>query len=376
MRCHRPTRAEIDLRALRHNFLEIRRRAGPDRQVLAVVKADAYGHGAVRVAGLLKEAGADLFGVALAEEGETLRRAGIDRPILVLGGVFPGQEDDFLEHDLAPVLYDLATARRLDAAARSAGRCCGYHLKVDTGMTRIGFDRRDLPAALETLGKMTGLRMDGVLSHLALADTPEDPFTATQVDRFGEVMAVIRGAGMTPRWIHLSNSAAIFSRDVPGCNLVRPGIALYGGLPSGHFAGLDLRPVMSLRSALVQIRDIPAGTGVSYGHRFVARRRSRVAAVPIGYADGYSRLLSGRGEALVRGRRVPVAGTVCMDWILLDVTDLPEAAVGDEVTLLGVDGDDRISAEEWADRIGTINYEVFCGIGKRVPRVYEERTES
>lgn len=375
MHGHRPTRAEIDLEALGHNYREIRRDAGPGRAVLAVVKADAYGHGAARSAAFLETEGAELFGVALAEEGVALRRFGIRRPILVLGGIYPGQEEDVIEHDLTPVLFDLAAARRLEAAGRRTGRTLGYHLKVDTGMSRLGVPVEELDEVLDGLAGCKSLAMEGLLSHLALADTPEEPFTAEQSRRFAGVLEKVKAAGFAPTWIHLSNSAAIFSRDFPECNLVRPGIALYGGLPSAHFADLDLRPVMRLRSAIAQLREIPPGTGVSYGHRFVARRPSRIAAVPIGYADGYSRLLSGCGEALVRGRRVPVAGTVCMDWILLDVTDLREVAVGDRVTLLGADGGERISAEEWAERIGTINYEVFCGIGKRVPRKYFMRTE-
>ncbi len=369
----RPTRVEIDLGALEHNFRLARRQAGPDRQVLAVVKADAYGHGAARVASALEGAGADLFGVAIVEEGVELRRAGIGLPVLVLGGLYPGQAEEALAHRLTPCLFDLESARRLDAAARSAGRQASYHLKIDTGMGRIGLRPEELPSVLSELSRLSFLTMEGVVTHLALADDPAHPFTDEQLRRFRGSLAAIRQAGFAPRLIHCSNSAALFTREIPEANLVRPGIVLYGGLPSDHFQGrLDLRPVMSLRSAVAQVKEVPAGTGISYGHRFIASRTSLVAAVPVGYADGYNRLLSGQGEALVLGRRARVAGTVCMDWILLDVSDIPGVKVGDEVTLLGADGDERISAEEWAERIGTISYEVFCQIGKRVPRTYRE----
>jgi alanine racemase len=215
--------------------------------------------------------------------------------------------------------------------------------------------------------------MEGVISHLALADEPEHPFTDEQLLRFRAALERVRNAGFSPHLIHLSNSAALFSREVPECNLVRPGIVLYGGLPSAVFAGrLDLQPVMSFRTSVVQVKEVPAGTGVSYGHRFMAERPTTLAAIPVGYADGYSRHLSCKAEVLVRGRRARVAGTVCMDWTLIDVTDIPGVVVGDEVTLLGRDNGQVITAEEWAETVGTISYEVFCQVSKRVPRIYKE----
>ena len=368
---HRPTYVEIDLAALQHNFLQARRQAGDGRQLLAVVKADAYGHGAARVAPALQQAGADLFGVAMVEEGLELRRAGVSRPILVLGGVYPGQEEELLAHDLVPVVFDLDTARRLDALATADGRQVTYHLKLDSGMGRLGFRPEELPEVLDVLAGLKGLVMDGLISHLAVADDPENPFTSEQAEIFRSALSCVRQAGFAPRHIHLSNSAALFSRQFPECNLVRPGIVLYGGLPAPCFAKrLDLQPVMSFRTSVAQVKKVPAGTGVSYGHRFVAKRSTTLAAIPVGYADGYSRHLSNVGEVLIRGRRVPVAGTVCMDWTLIDVTDIPQVQVGDEVTLLGRDNGQSINAEEWAQRIDTISYEVFCQVSKRVPRVY------
>lgn len=368
---HRPTYVEINLAALQHNFREARRQAGDDCEILVVVKADAYGHGADRVAPALQQAGAELFGVAMVEEGAELRRAGVSRPILVLGGVYPGQETELLAHDLVPVIFEMEAARRLNALALADGRRLSYHLKLDSGMCRLGFRVEALPATLAALAELPGLAMDGLISHLAVADDPTHPFTAEQASLFREALSLVRAAGFTPRHIHLSNSAALFSQQFSECNLVRPGIVLYGGLPATDFAErLNLQPVMSFRTAVAQLKDVPAGTGVSYGHRFVADRRTRLAAIPVGYADGYSRHLSNVGEVLIRGCRARVVGTVCMDWTLIDVTDIPQVEVGDEVTLLGRDNGQSITAEEWAQRIDTINYEVFCQISKRVPRLY------
>ena len=367
----RPTLAEIDLAALRHNFREVRRVVGDDCAVLAVVKADAYGHGVTGVAPALAAAGANLFGVALVEEGIELRRLGLEQPILVLGSAFPGQEHDILEHQLTPVVYDLACARRLDACAGNAEKTIDYHLKMDTGMGRLGFRIELLEEVLAELKNLKNLNMAGLMSHLAVADEPQRPLTSAQYRDFAAVVARVEAHGFSPRYRHIANSAGIHSRALAGCNLVRPGICLYGGLTGGPYANsLTQQPVMHFISQVAQLKDIPPGGGVSYGHRFVAARQSRIAAIPVGYADGYNRLLTNRGDVLIDGHRAPIAGTVCMDWILADVTDLPDVQLGDRVTLLGRDGDEFISAEEWADKVDSITYEVFCAISKRVPRVY------
>jgi alanine racemase len=367
----RHTYAEIDLSAIVYNYHLLRARVGSGIDLLAVVKANAYGHGAVAVSRALADIGVSMFAVASIDEAAVLRHAGIDQPILVMGVVLPGQEELLLQYRLTPYLFDLATARRLSKFATERNCIIDYHLKIDTGMSRIGFDPIDLPQVLSLLKSFEGLHMQGVMSHFAQADVPDDSFTMEQVDRFKEMIDSIRAAGFSPKHIHQANSAGILTGVASDWNLARPGIALYGGLPSNAFADLDLRPVMSLRSAIVQVRTVLPGTGVSYGHRFVAERPSRIATVQIGYADGYNRLLSDCGEVLVRGVRVPVVGRVCMDWILIDLTDLPDAQAGDEVTLLGFDADGNlIRAEEWAEKIGTINYEVFCGISARVPRHY------
>jgi alanine racemase len=268
----------------------------------------------------------------------------------------------------------MEVARRLNASARSQGVVLPYHLKIDTGMSRVGFRSDDLPRILHEMASFKGLRMDGVFSHLAMADEPEDAVNLQQIALFRSCLDLVRQAGFSPKYVHLSNSAALLSRELPECNLSRPGILLYGALPSPVFAGrFDLKPVMSFRTRVAQVRTVSEGTGVSYGHRFVAGRPTVLAVIPVGYADGYSRHLSNVGEVLVRGRRARVAGTVCMDWTMIDVTDIPGVMVGDEVTLLGCDNGHCITADEWAERIGTISYEVFCQFSKRVPRVSSGR---
>jgi alanine racemase len=367
----RPTRAEIELAAIRHNFRQACQLAGPGRDVLAVVKADAYGHGAVPVAATLAEAGAKIFGVALVEEGCELRAAGITGEILVFGMLFPGQEEALIEAELTPFLFDLEVARRLNRVAVEQGVIRNVHLKLDTGMGRVGFLPGELPEALVELKRLAGLRVTGVLSHFALADDLTSPVTASQRRVFREQLQLLAAAGFAPDWRHISNSAGLIGPELEECNLVRQGISLYGGYPGPGFEPLmDLRPALALRTVVAQVRTVPPGSGVSYGHRFVTQRETRLAVLPVGYADGYNRLFTNRGRVIVRGHFAPVVGTVCMDWILADVTEIPEVLAGDVVTLLGEADGLRISAEEWADQLGTINYEVFCRIGQRVPRVY------
>ncbi|MCM2264011.1 MAG: alanine racemase, partial [Desulfuromonadales bacterium] len=271
----RPTRVEIDLDALRFNLQQVRLRVGPACEILAVVKADAYGHGASGVAPALAAAGADQFGVALVGEGLALRRYGLTQPIVVLGGAFPGEEEAILGHQLQPTLYDLDTARRLDAAGRAAGSRIPCHLKIDTGMGRLGFRPERLSEVLAVLKGLPAVEVRGVISHLALADEPDQPFTTTQIERFQAVVAQVRAAGFAPRYLHLANSAAIYSRQLAGCNLVRPGVSLYGGLTGTPFEQeVPQRPVMRFLSQVAQLKELPAGEGVSYAHRFVTQRPS------------------------------------------------------------------------------------------------------
>jgi alanine racemase len=369
----RPTVAEIDPQALLHNLAQARSFSRSDQRILAVVKADAYGHGAVPVSKTLAAAGVEQFGVATLEEASALRQAGIVQPILVFGGCYPGQEEVFLQQKLMPVLSDRRSLLRLDRFARRAGQPLQVQLKVDTGMGRVGFLLPELLELLPALKTLAGLRIVGLMSHLACADAPDDEVTAGQLEMFQRLLREVRGQQLALRDIHIDNSAGLVGWDCPECTLVRPGIMLYGGLPGEKYRDrLDLKPVMHLRTRIAQLKRVAAGTGVSYGHRFHTARETLLAVLPIGYADGYNRLLSGRGEVLIAGRRAPVVGTVCMDWIMVDVTDIPQVAVDDPVTLLGEADGQTISAEEWAAWLGTISYEVFCRIGPRVPRRYLE----
>jgi len=371
----RPTLAEIDLSALHHNFKTIRSSIPPRTEILAVVKADAYGHGFMDISRELEKLGVNAFGVAFLAEGIQLRKSGIDKPILLLGGVYPGQERKCIGYNISTTVFTMEQAVALNHAAGKLFRKAQLHLKIDTGMGRLGVQYNSTPRFLAELKKLPNIALEGIISHFASADELDESgqyFTRLQAERFNWAVSEVRKAGYSPRYIHIANSAASLLREIPGCNLVRPGIALYGALPSADFQGkLNIKPVMHLKSRIAMLKLVEAGTTVSYARRFTAESKTLIASVPVGYADGYPRALTNRGEALIRGRRAKVAGTVCMDWIMLDVTDIPSVAVGDEVVLLGPDGQgNAIQAEELANWAGTIPYEIFCGISKRVPRVY------
>jgi len=361
----RPTRAEVDLGALAHNMEAIRRAADGVR-VLAVVKADAYGHGVVPVAGRLAAEGAVGFGVALAEEGIELREAGITAQVLILNGVYGGAHRDVLAARLTPVVYDIDTVAAFQRAAR--GRRFGFHLKVDTGMSRLGVPVSALDAFLDALEGFPRARIDGVMTHLASAD--EDPeFTALQLSRFRVALEGIRRRGHEPSLVHAANTAAVLRHPDARFDMVRAGIALYGVMPVPG-PPIGLRPVMSLRSEIIALRDLVPGDTVGYGRTFATGRACRLATVPVGYGDGLMRSVSNRGAVLVRGRRCPVVGRVSMDLTAVDVTEVPEVAVADEVVLLGEQGQERIDADEVARAAGTIAYEVLTNVSRRVPRFY------
>ncbi len=371
----RPTIAEIDLSALRHNFLEVKKAARPGCGLLAVVKADAYGHGFMDISLELESLGVTAFGVAFLAEGIQLRKSGIDRPILILGGIYPGQEKKCVGFNISTALFTLEQAKALDEAARKLYRNAKVHLKVDTGMGRLGISPGEAEGFLRELRGLKNIELEGIFSHFASADELDasgSNYTVRQTELFTGVLQEAKKQGFSPTYVHIANSAAAFSRDLPFCNLMRPGIVLYGALPSADFKGkIDVKPVMRLKSRVAMLKWVEADTSISYARRFVSTGKTLVASVPVGYADGYDRGLTNKGEALIRGRRAQVAGTVCMDWIMLDVTHIPDIQVGDEVTLLGCDEQGNcIHAEELAEQAGTIPYEIFCGISKRVPRVY------
>lgn len=367
----RPTWVDVDLAALLHNLNQAASFCVEGQRILAVVKADAYGHGAVHVTQTLQTAGIQDFAVATLEEALDIRRAGIFDRLLVLGGCFPGQEQAFIDYDLMPSLFDADSAERLNKVAGAAGTKIKVHLKVDSGMGRVGFLPEQLHIFLPQLRQLKNLTVEGFMSHLACADDLSSALTSVQRKRFSEMLGMLRDNGIEPRDIHLNNSAGLSGWDSSGCTLFRPGIMLYGGLPGHDFAErLDLKPVMHLRSSIAQLRTLPAGSGVSYGHTYHAAREMMVAVLPIGYADGYNRLLSNQAEGILHGRKIPQVGRVCMDWIMFDVTDVPGVAVGDQVTLLGAADGLVILGDDWAEQLGTISYEIFCRLGQRLPRRY------
>lgn len=371
----RPTYAEIDLSALKHNYQLIRSSIPQKTEILAVVKADAYGHGFMDISRELESLGVNAFGVAFLAEGIQLRKSGSDKPILLLGGVYPGQERKCIGYNISTAVFTLEQAQALNVAAGKLFRKAQIHLKVDTGMGRLGVPYHEVPQFLVELKKLPNIALEGLISHFASADELDESgqyFTRQQGERFAWALAEIRKAGFKPRYVHIANSAAALLRDIPDCNLIRPGITMYGALPSADFQGkLDLKPVMRLKSRIAMLKWVDAGTTISYARRFSAGQRTLIASVPVGYADGYPRALTNRGEALVRGVRAKIAGTVCMDWVMLDVTGIEGVAVGDAVTLMGPDDAGQcIHAEELAAWADTIPYTIFCGISKRVPRVY------
>ncbi len=362
----RSTVVDVDLDAIAENLRAVGRASGA--AVIAVVKADAYGHGAEPVSRALLDAGAAMLAVFTVEEGVALRRALPDAEILVLFGASERDEVDAAVADrLTLVVWDEDRARAIAEASRARGATARVHVKVDTGLTRLGAPLADAARRYRAIRAMAGLEIDGVFSHLANADEPDDTFSAVQVDRFRELVNDI-GA---PRWVHLLASAGVASmRPLPFCNAVRPGLALYGLHAASHLAGaLALRPALAWRSAIARVARVPVRTGVSYGHVFTAAHDTCIATVPVGYGDGLPRSATGRLSLLVGGRAAPIAGRVCMDLVMLDLGDR-EVRVGDEVIVIGEQGHLRQSADDVAAASGTISYEIVTNIRPRVPRRY------
>ncbi|BDG07566.1 alanine racemase [Anaeromyxobacter paludicola] len=378
----RPTLATVDLDAVAHNYRLARASAG--RPAIGVVKANAYGHGAVPVARRLAAEGAPFLAVALVEEGVELREAGLEVPILVLGAAYGERYDLLVSHRLTPLVFRRDHLAGLAAAARAAGVRAAAHLKLDTGMGRIGLPPGELAAFVDAARAAPEVAIEGLCTHFASADLEDRELTALQVRRFDDAAAALQAAGLPLRYRHLANSAGTLEFPEAWQDLTRPGIMLYGYVPfappgpvppRAAEAAAALRPALRWTTGITHLKTVPAGTAVSYGGRWVAPRTSRIATLPLGYADGYHRRLSGRpgfgcGEVLVRGRRAPIAGTVCMDMCMIDVTDVPGVELGDEVVLLGTQGEARIDADELAQKAGTISYEILCNVGQRVPRAY------
>ncbi len=367
-----PTVAAVDLKALVYNLTQFRRTLSPGCDVMAVVKANAYGHGAVETTNTLIRHGVARVAVVSLEEGITLRQAGITTPIVVLGPLFREHIAALLAHRLTPVVSDPALLPHLARAAASLPMPFPVHLKVETGMGRLGLTASELAELVTTHGFPACLQLEGLMTHLADTDGETGDLTEQQLVQFNQAIDRVKSAGFRIPFIHAANSGGAVRFPQAQFSLVRPGIMLYGyhTLPSSVSAP-DLKPVLSLRTCIAQLRTVSPGHTVSYNRTFTAQRPTRIAVLPIGYADGVSRRLSNRGQVLIHGRRAMIAGLVCMDMVMADVTHIPEATIGDEVVLIGRQGQDQITAGEIATWTGTIPYEVLCSIGPRVPRVYQ-----
>lgn len=369
---HSPTVATVDLGALVHNLDQVRRRLESSCQIIAVVKADAYGHGATTIAKTLEAHAVSRFGVATLDEGIALREAGIRSSILLLGALFPEQFSDVVAHDLTPVLYEQALAEEF--VKHVEGRSTPYpvHLKIETGMGRLGLDPEDVAALLQSPAFRGPLQAEGLMTHLADSDNADPAYTTAQLERFRAVIRYVQAEKLALPLIHAANSGAILGHPEARFTAVRPGIMLYGYHTAAHLKPApDLRPVLSLTTKVVQVRKLKPGESTSYSRTYVVRRPSRIAVLPLGYADGYSRAFSNKGTVLINGKRAPVVGRVCMDMTMADVTDVPGVSAGTDVTVIGKQEDQQITAADLAAWEGTISYEVLCGIGKRVTRVYK-----
>ncbi len=365
----RPTVAEIDLNAIADNVRAIRQRVHP-AEVMAVVKAEGYGHGAVEVARAALHAGATLLGVALLEEGIALRRSGLTAPILVFGGLFENQIDSYLAHDLQMTLYDARLAESISHRARALNKTAAVHVKFDTGMGRVGVTTEPI-AFLKHVVNLPGISLQGLYTHLATSDEADLGYAHVQLKRFREIVAEAREHDIVPAWIHAANSGAILSLPESYFNLVRPGVMMYGYYPSAQVTkSIKLQPAMRLRTAVLFVKRVPHGTFISYNRTFQTQRESTLATLPIGYADGFLRRFSNNMSVLIRGRKYPVVGRVCMDQIVVDVSAIPDIRTGEEAVLMGKQGEEEISIYDWCEKLETIPYEVTCGISPRVPRVY------
>jgi len=364
-----PLWAEVDLGALRHNVRELKRIAGT-AELMGVVKGYAYGHGNPRSAEAILAGGATRLGVARVAEALHLREAGIKEPIHVFTEPPDEAAATIVANDLTATIYTPRFARVLSEAAIAAGSSVPVHVKLDTGMHRVGVMAEDVLDAVGVFKTLEGLRIEGAWSHLAVADVPDHPFTQKQIDLFHDLVGKIEKAGVPLRFKHIANSAATLSTPASHLDVVRCGVALYGLWPGPQLAGsADLKPVLSLKARVNMVKEVPAGEALSYGLEYELDARGKVVTVPVGYADGYDRRLSGRGEVGIAGKRYRVSGTVCMDQFMVDVGE-DTVAVGSTVVLIGNDGEISISAEELAEKLGTINYEITSRIPSRVPRVY------
>lgn len=355
----------IDLHALVHNYRCIKERVGDAVEVMAVVKSDAYGHGMLPVARTLQAEGNSVFGVAEVEEGVALRKGGIEGRIVVLLGVFADCFTEVLQYNLSPVVFDLESLKGLALAAEAANTEIGVHLKVDIGMGRLGILPNDAERFVETVKSLDGVRLEGIIGHLPVADEVDQNITLAQCREFAALVEKIDPQSLSAAVLHVANSAALIRYTQSRFQMVRPGISLYGYQPAEIDGSkpLDLKPVMSFKTKIVQVKEVPKGSGISYGHTYITGRRTKLAVLPVGYADGYLRKLSNKAEVIINGRRVAVRGRICMNACMADITDIEGVQAGDEVVLMGRQGNEEITADEIAAWMETISYEVLCLFG-------------
>lgn len=368
---HRPTVAEIDLEALRSNYREIKKRITEETSILAIVKANAYGHGALICSRVLEGMGISRFGVATLEEGMELRQEGIKSHIFILGGLLTESLQAFIDFRLRPVIHQLDDLQKWGAFLKKQNREHAIHLKIDTGMGRLGFFPSQIDEVVKILKEYPEIQLEGVMTHLARADEENPESTQEQFNLFTQLKKSFQEKGFKIPFYHIANSAAVIDGKLDSYQMVRPGLVLYGAYPHPrHQTAIALKPVMKLKTKIMSLKKYPIGVALGYGGTFVTQRESLIGILPIGYADGYPRLVSNRGSVLVCGKRAPVVGRVSMDLTLIDVTEIPEAQLNDEVVLLGRQKEEQIHAEEVATWAETISYEIFCGVSSRVPRVY------
>lgn len=362
--------AEVDLGAVRRNIRAIRTKVSNGAKFCAVVKADAYGHGAAAVARVAVEEGADYLAVAVVSEGIELRKAGITTPILVLGPSLPSEADDVVAYGLTQAVFHAEAVAALSTAAVNQKKIVKLHLAIDTGMGRIGVRPEDAGLVAAAIAELPGVELEGMFSHFALADAVDKSYAKIQLDRFNMAIEMTRQAGVNIAIKHIANSAAILEMPETHFDMVRAGIILYGLQPSDEIANtIGLEPALALKARLTYVKSYPAGETVSYGRTWTAQRPSRIATIPVGYADGYTRMYSGKAQILCDGKRAPIVGRICMDQCMADVTDIPGVKVGDEVILFGTPS---LTTDEAASWLGTINYEVVSMLSPRIPRIYHE----
>lgn len=365
----RPTWAEIDLNQLEKNYRVVRSSVPRNTKILAVVKADAYGHGSIETAKRLEQLNVDYFGVAIVEEAVPLREVGIKKPILLLGGFWSGQEEDILIHDLTPAIYHFGVLESLSYFAKSFNKRVRYHLKIDTGMGRVGIPHQEVGEFVRQARRLELVELEGVFTTLSSADKDAREYTQLQIHRFNQAVREIEAFGMPVKIKHAANSAGLLYYPDSWFDMVRPGILLYGVVP-GRKNLPDVGPILSLKSRISFLKSAPPGTPIGYGQTFITQRESLIAMIPIGYYDGLNRLLSNQGKVIVRDRFAPIVGSITMDMAFIDVTDIPDVKMDDDVIIIGRSASLSITAGDIAREIHTIPYEVFCGIRKRVPRIY------